>query len=407
MKVLFLSLETSPDNIRDEITYNFIVKEMVALSERGIHVFFLCFSNNHQGRLPGISMVNAEDLISERWIQSKISDCFLLVRNYKMYGKRLLSDIPRALWRLYCDRAVCTCVEKYGIDLIHTHFFVPDGGGGVVAKKETNVPVIATCRGAEICNLPEYGYGALQSNYFHSALSAAISHFDAITVPNIFYRKGILKLFPELTSDKVSVLYNGIEAIHVRTINDKCNLVPLFIAIGNLIPLKNYNLLLQAVAKLIDRYDFQVIIVGDGVLRGSFEKTITADFQNVIRLHSEVSKNKLYAMLATADCLIHPSLSEGGANVILEALAIGVPCLVSNIDSMQKEIIKEGVNGFFFDPHDASELAVKMEYVINNREAMFDMKDNCWKSVKPYTVENKIDGYLALYQKVLDQKLGQ
>ena len=64
---------------------------------------------------------------------------------------------------------------------------------------------------------------------------------------------------------------------------------------------------------------------------------------------------------------------------------------------MQKEIIQEGINGFFFDPRDPVELAEKMKFVITNREKIWDMDKSCCNSVKPYTLDIKINGYLELY----------
>ena len=171
-----------------------------------------------------------------------------------------------------------------------------------------------------------------------------------------------------------------------------------FIVIGNFIPLKNHKLIFDAVDLLPETFYFEVIIVGDGILRKTMQELVLKNNKQNILLHSEVPKNKLFNMIASADCLLHPSFSESGPNVTLESLAIGTPCIVSDIPSMQKEIIKEGVNGFLFDPFDPIALAEKMNFVIQHREDMMKMAPACRASVEPYSLDRKIEGYLNLYQ---------
>jgi len=399
MNVLFLAPETAPDNKRDTVTYNFIVKEMVALREHGVNVVFLSFSGSH-GKVQGVPVIAASSLLEESKVLKKIRNGLFLIRNLAMLGNISWRDLPWAIWRAYCDRAILACVVKHKIDIIHTHFFVPDGGGGTVVKKYRSVPIIATCRGAEICNMPELDYGAMRCGKYQASLVAALPFFDAITVPNRFYKEKVIHDFPLVDPTRVMVLYNGVERISVVRNQQNLSDFPSFICIGKLIPLKNYELVLRAVDLLRGRYEFKVILVGDGVLKEKFTELIREHYRDYVILQNEVPKTDLFKMLANADCLVHPSFSEGGANVILEALAIGVPCIVSDILSMQKEIIQEGVNGFFFDPKNPAELADKMEYAINNREKIWKMEKSCCISVEPYTLENKINGYLGLYHKL-------
>jgi glycosyltransferase involved in cell wall biosynthesis len=55
------------------------------------------------------------------------------------------------------------------------------------------------------------------------------------------------------------------------------------------------------------------------------------------------------------DALIHPSLFEGLPNVACEALACGRPVLISRVGD-HPQIVKEGVTGFLFDPHDEEDI---------------------------------------------------
>jgi glycosyltransferase involved in cell wall biosynthesis len=60
---------------------------------------------------------------------------------------------------------------------------------------------------------------------------------------------------------------------------------------------------------------------------------------------------------AGAGVFIHPALSEPWGLVINEAMASGLPILTSNNVGAAEELVREGVNGFSFDPEDVEELA--------------------------------------------------
>ena len=59
--------------------------------------------------------------------------------------------------------------------------------------------------------------------------------------------------------------------------------------------------------------------------------------------------------LAAADAFVFPSYREGFPNVILQAGAMGLPCIVTNINGCN-EIIENGKNGIIIPPHDSEYL---------------------------------------------------
>ena len=126
MNVLFLAQETEADNKRDTVTYNFIVKEMVALREHGVNVVFLSFSGSH-GKVQGVPVIAAASFLEKNKLLRQIRNGLFLIRNIAIYCKRFLHDLRRAIWRAYCDRAILACVVKQKMDIVHTHFFVSDG----------------------------------------------------------------------------------------------------------------------------------------------------------------------------------------------------------------------------------------------------------------------------------------
>lgn len=120
-----------------------------------------------------------------------------------------------------------------------------------------------------------------------------------------------------------------------------------FVFVGTLSKRKRPALLLDAI-KILHGFglDFHLHIVGDGPLRPYIESRIIKDnLSNNVTLHG-FTKNP-YKIISSSDVMVLPSLSEGASRAVMEALYLGVPCVVANIDG-NSELIEEGVNGALF-----------------------------------------------------------
>jgi glycosyltransferase involved in cell wall biosynthesis len=130
-----------------------------------------------------------------------------------------------------------------------------------------------------------------------------------------------------------------------------------FIFVGSLSARKRPHLLLQAAVELKRMgMEFCIDLVGEGALRAGLERLRRElDVEDVVRLHGHLAEP--YPLLASADCMVLPSLSEGVSRAVLEALYLGVPCLVRDVDG-GNEVITSGKNGLLF--HDDRLLARSM-----------------------------------------------
>lgn len=75
---------------------------------------------------------------------------------------------------------------------------------------------------------------------------------------------------------------------------------------------------------------------------------------------------------AVADCFVMPSYREGFPNTVLEAGAMGLPSIVTDING-SREIVENGKNGLVVPPRDAAALHDAMEYMLNDDEARQSM----------------------------------
>lgn len=148
-----------------------------------------------------------------------------------------------------------------------------------------------------------------------------------------------------------------------------------FIFVGRLVGDKGINELIDAFARIKDS-NVKLLLVG------GLESDL--DPLNRETIH-EIDKNKniisvgfqkdVRPYFAISHCLVFPSYREGFPNVVLQAGAMGLPSIVSNINGCN-EIIEEGVNGIIIPPKNIESLYVAMKGMVNNKINRKQLSEN-------------------------------
>ena len=104
---------------------------------------------------------------------------------------------------------------------------------------------------------------------------------------------------------------------------------------------------------------------------------------------------------AAADCYVFPSYREGFPNTVLEAGAMGLPCIVTDING-SREIIEEGRNGVVIPPRDSSALYQAMEHMITDTDAREQMAATARESIASRFDQDFVRQYLLnFYDEIL------
>lgn len=136
-----------------------------------------------------------------------------------------------------------------------------------------------------------------------------------------------------------------------------------------------------------DMYKVDLFIVGGGNYRKALEEL---NLRGCVRFLGEKSKEEVRSLLGVSDVLVCPSYSEGLPSVVLEALSMNVPVVVSDVGSL-RDVVKSGVNGYFFKAGDVVGLrkmlkrALKRKSWGNLRKPIVDGYD--WKASAKSFVE--------------------
>jgi glycosyltransferase involved in cell wall biosynthesis len=171
------------------------------------------------------------------------------------------------------------------------------------------------------------------------------------------------------------------------------------VAVGNLKEVKNYEILIEAF-KSLKGLPVILDIYGEGLLRDSFQKQITA---NGLAIKLQGSHNKIYEVLPKYDAFVMSSFLEGFGISAAEAMAIGLPLLLSGIKPL-KEISQN--NALFFDPYNAQSFVDVIKSILSNKGSLLALSEKGKIIAKEnYTKEKYVAGLLNLYEEVLNNEL--
>ncbi|MCZ6765428.1 MAG: glycosyltransferase family 4 protein, partial [bacterium] len=127
------------------------------------------------------------------------------------------------------------------------------------------------------------------------------------------------------------------------------------IAVGSLKPLKGFDFLLRAAAgAFANRKDLRLVIVGDGAERNSLE-ALSESLGVRDRVTFTGVRRDVDALLRMSDLLVLSSWTEAFPNVVLEAMATGLPVISTDVGSV-REVVREGENGLIVPPKDVDAL---------------------------------------------------
>lgn len=176
--------------------------------------------------------------------------------------------------------------------------------------------------------------------------------------------------------------------------------------VGRLTKEKGTDVLLEAFALLlkntkVDSEKTKLLIAGGGnleeTLRTRAQELEIEDKVIFTGIFDEKDKIKLYS---TFDAFVFPSLAEGFGIVLIEAMAMGLPTIASNLDVLQEV---GGSMVIFFETGDFSDLAQKMFNLYSKRDRLDNLKAESKRRVEElYTLDKFIDNYERLYLDLLE-----
>lgn len=181
----------------------------------------------------------------------------------------------------------------------------------------------------------------------------------------------------------------------------KMNILPsekIVLFVGKFDAQKNVQVLLEAM-RHVDS-EIHASIVGDGHLRGLLEEFAKVhDLSNRVTFCGATENIRDYYSIA--DLFVLPSRAEGLSNVILEAMASGLPVIASDVPG-NRFVIRNGQDGYLTPPENAQELAHAIEQVFKDTAHARATGISARKTAEErFSIDRVVDSYVTLYDALL------
>lgn len=315
-----------------------------------------------------------------------------LVRHQRMiskrFGTRLL--VPRLL----------ALHRRRRFDLVHCHAAYPQAHVASCFRFLTGVPFVVRPHGCDI--LP--GESIRGSPRLERRMQRAIRDADAVIAQGEFLRGVIEEL--GVAPDSIRVINNGVDLATYRHAAPYPHPRSYILGVGSLVPHKGFDVLVRGYAALRAR-PHDLLIAGAGpeaaVLRSLADQLGVGDRVRLLGVVKGDAKASLYR---SAMCFVCPSRREPFANVILEALASGLPVVASDVGG-NREMIKPGENGLLVPSDSPDAVAAALQALDGRPDLLARLREGARRTAPRYSWEAVADRYLALYREVVGTAAGR
>jgi starch synthase len=272
-----------------------------------------------------------------------------------------------------------------GVDIVHTHTWYASMAG-YWAKKLYNIPLVLTTHSLEplrAWKAEQLGNGYAMSSWMERT---AILDADAIIAVSEGTKADILRAYPEVLTDRIHVIYNGIDLVEYRKTSDTKALtdhgvdvaVPYVLFLGRVTRQKGVTHLVDAI-RYLPRETQVVLCAGApdtpeiaAELRQKLEDA-RRDHPRVVWIEKMVTKQEAIQLYSHARVFCCPSIYEPFGIINLEAMACRTPVVASATGGI-KEVVVDGETGYLvpFDqdpvtsfPVDPEKFARDLAFQIN------------------------------------------
>lgn len=181
----------------------------------------------------------------------------------------------------------------------------------------------------------------------------------------IFQTSFAASFFPESIQRRGIVLKNPLDLARIPNPYEGTR-EKIIVGAGRLEPQKNFKLLIDAFSLFYKKHsNYKLVIYGEGTMRNELETYAAVRIpQDAYAFPGNVSN--LLDRINSCSAFVLSSDYEGMPNVLIEAMAMGVPCVSTDCPSGgPKELIKDGINGFLVEVGDRDTLVQRLDTLVS------------------------------------------
>ncbi|MGH7216987.1 MAG: glycosyltransferase family 4 protein, partial [Nitrospiraceae bacterium] len=276
---------------------------------------------------------------------------------------------PLALWRLtrLLVRERVTILQTHGA---RANFY------GRIAGRLAGVPVIIS---TVHNSLKDYEVRALRRGLYAFLLRLTLPIAHRIICVSDANRRDVIEECPAAAA-KLRTVYNGVDPSAFpsqpdrKRVREELGITsgPILVVIARLTEQKGHRYLLQTIPSLLKTWpQLCCVFVGEGELHDALHR-MAVDLAVARACRFVGVREDIADVLAAADVVVLPSLSEGFPFVLLEALAMGCPVVASRVNGVP-ELIEDHTTGLLVPPRDPQALAAAIREILSDPTAASKM----------------------------------
>lgn len=319
--------------------------------------------------------------------RNRLKTSYRLRRYIRPTSKRF--GVRQPLVNLMWDQLLCK------FDLIHCHGAYPEGYVGAAFKKWCRKPLVIRPHGSDI--LP--GEWIRKEPMLERRMIDSLIAADAI----IAQGRGIGDELETLgvPSSKVHIIHNGVVRPPARPPLAATE-PPYLFSMGSLSAKKGYDVLLHAFAMLASQFpDLRLYVAGGGSrhlelvdIAGRLSLT------DRVRWLGEIQDDRKSVFLSGAAAYVCPSRREPFSNALLEAMAVGLPIVATNVGG-NTEMLEGGDSALLVPPEDPHELAAAIAKLLRDPDLRSRLGDGAYRRAEQFEWERMVDAYETLYRETI------
>ena len=359
------------------LSETFILNEVLALEQRGLGLRIFALKDPKPGPVhAAVTAVRAKVCrlaLRGNWGETLAANLRILVRTPGRYRQVLAEAVaelfqtrrPTALRHFLQATRLADLLWHEPTVHLHAHF--------------ASTPALVAKWAHQLTGLP-YSFTAHAKDIYTGQTDALRSRIEqaagVITCTQYNYRY-LAGRFGPWAEQKVRCIYHGLDSAQFsfRAAQPPADTATLVLAVARLVEKKGLTDLITAAKMLRERgRRLQVEIIGEGPLHSALRLQITRlDLNECVHLLGAQSQEQVQAAYQRAAIFVLPCVEtatgdrDGIPNVLLEAMASGVPVITTPISGIP-ELVEGGVNGLLVPPRDPQNLAVAMAWLLDSRE---------------------------------------
>ena len=263
-----------------------------------------------------------------------------------------IRDILVYTWRVwrFSRTFIREETRKQPFDATLAFFTVPCGFLAYLIERRFGIPFVVSLRGADV---PGFSEKYDMFYLFAKPLVRFLWRRARVVIPN---SAGIRALAEQTSPGQpMRIIENGVDTVTFAPDNGEKPASPvIYLSTSRLTPRKGIHFLIEAFAVALkgSSVPLELWLIGEGEQKSALQtRVIELGIASQVRFLGRIEHDRLVSYYHQAHIFVLPSKNEGMSNSALEALASGLPLVVSGTGGMQ-ELVTEGENGCFIDPED-------------------------------------------------------